>query len=331
MHRLAVTAVVERFAVAGSFVIARGATQHVDVVVATVGDGAHVGRGEATPVYYEGETAEGCIAAILDRAASAAPLTRASLLETMKPGAARNALDCALWDLEAQRAGRSVAALAGLPEQQAIETAYTISVGAPEAMEAAARAAASRPLLKVKLDGRDDRAKIAAVRRGAPAARLIADANESWGGLDIAAEAAALAALGVEMIEQPVRAGAEERLAGVASPVPLVADESCQSSADLDRCIGRFQGINIKLDKAGGLTEALRLADAAAAAGLDVMIGCMLCTSLAVAPAALLASRARWVDLDGPLLLAADRAGGFVFEGGRLASPPVPIWGGQRQ
>ncbi|MET0249049.1 MAG: dipeptide epimerase, partial [Sphingobium sp.] len=252
-----ISATVERWPVAGAFVISRGAKTWVDVVVCTVGDGVHVGRGEGTAIYYEGETAEGCAAALR---AYVGPLDRIALLDAMPRGAARNALDCALWDLEAKQAGVPVWQLAGLAEPAPLQTAFTISLGDPAQMQADARDAAGRgfTLLKCKLTGEGDRERIAAVRAGAPDARLIVDANESWHDLDIVAEAAALAELGVEMVEQPVRHGEEARLAGVRAPLPLCADESCHTRADLDR-LGGFDAVNIKLDKAGGLTEALAL------------------------------------------------------------------------
>jgi L-alanine-DL-glutamate epimerase-like enolase superfamily enzyme len=322
MTRL-LSATVERWPVAGAFVIARGAKTWVDVVVCEVGDGDHVGRGEGTAIYYEGETAEGCAAALN---AYAGPLDRLGLLESMPRGAARNALDCALWDLEAKREGVPVWRLAGLAEPAALPTAFTISLGDPAAMEADARAAAGRGfgLLKCKLTGEGDRARIAAVRAGAPDARLIVDANESWHDMDIAAEAEALAALGVEMVEQPIRHGREERLTGVASPLPLCADESCHTRADLDR-LEAFDAVNIKLDKAGGLTEALALRAEAKGRGFRVMVGCMLGTSLGIAPAALVAQGADWIDLDGALLLAEDRDGALGMQDGMLL--PGGVWG----
>ena len=237
------------------------------------------------------------------------------------PGAARNALDCALWDLEAKAAAVPLWKLAGLKMPPvALQTAFTISLGEPAVMEADAAQAAARGfgLLKLKLTGDGDRARVAAVRKGAPDARLIVDANESWGGLDIAAEAAALAALGVEMIEQPVPVGQDALLDGVKSPVPFVADESCQSVADIEMRAQYYDGINIKLDKAGGLTEALAMRREAEARGLKVMVGCMLSTSLGIAPAFLAAQGADWVDLDGPILLAEDRESGFRFESGMI-------------
>lgn len=318
-----ISATVERWPVAGAFIISRGAKTSVDVVVCTVGDGTHVGRGEGTAIYYEGETAEGCAAAIR---AYAGPLKREALLETMPRGAARNALDCALWDLEAKRAGVPVWQLAGVEKPGPLSTAFTISLGDPEKMESDAREAAARGfgLLKCKLTGDGDRARIAAVRAGAPAVRLIVDANESWHDLDIADEARALAELGVEMVEQPVFHGREERLAGVRSPLPLCADESCHIRADLDR-LGDFDAVNIKLDKAGGLTEALALSREARARGFRVMVGCMLGTSLGIAPAALVAQGADWIDLDGALLLAKDREGGLELREGQLW--PGSLWG----
>ncbi len=318
-----ISATVERWPVAGAFVISRGAKTHVDVVVCIVGDGVHEGRGEGTAIYYEGESAEGCVAAI---AAYAGPLERQALLAHMPRGAARNALDCALWDLEAKRAGVPVWRLAGLEPPAPLPTAFPISLGEPAAMEADARAAAARGfgLLKCKLTGAGDRDRVAAVRAGAPNARLIVDANESWHDMDISAEAAALAALGVEMVEQPVRHGAEARLDGVRAPLPLCADESCHTSADLDR-LGGFDAVNIKLDKAGGLTEALALRAQARRRGFRVMVGCMLGTSLGVAPAALVAQGADWIDLDGALLLAEDRPGGLAVADGMLA--PGTLWG----
>ncbi len=303
--------------------IARGAKTHVDVVLCEARDGDLTGCGEGTAIYYEGETAQGCAAAIN---AYAGPLEREALLETMPRGAARNALDCALWDLEAKRSGTPVWQLAGLQEPAPLPTAFTISLGDPPQMEADARTAATRgfTLLKCKLTGAGDRDRIAAVRAGAPSARLIVDANESWHDMDIAAQARALAELGVEMVEQPIRHGAEQALAGVASPLPLCADESCHSRADLDR-LGDFDAVNIKLDKAGGLTEALALAHEARTRGFRIMVGCMLGTSLGIAPAALVAQGADWIDLDGALLLAKDRDGGLAMRDGLLL--PGTLWG----
>lgn len=316
---LSVSATTERWPVNGSFIISRGAKTHVDVVVCTVSNGAHSGTGEATPIYYEGETAESCTAAIEAFASTHAHFGRHDLLEKMPRGAARNALDCALWDLECRQSGKSLWHQAALPQPRALTSAFTISLSDPAKMEADARAASdTHSLLKLKLSGSDDHQRVAAVHRGAPDARLIVDANESWNDLDIAAEAAILAQWGVELIEQPVSAGRDDLLAHVRSPIPLCADESCHTSADIPALAPYYQAVNIKLDKAGGLTESIRIADAAEQAGLKLMVGCMLSTSLAIRPAFALAQRAQWVDLDGPLLLAQDRTDAMQFADGQV-------------
>ncbi|WP_231639432.1 N-acetyl-D-Glu racemase DgcA [Sphingomonas profundi] len=322
------TVAIERWPVAGAFTIARGAKTFVDVVVVTLTDGAHVGRGEATAIYYHGETAESVAEQARSVAQSiAAGGDRSALAGLLPRGAARNAVDAALWSLSAHIEGVPVWRSAGLPEPCPLTTAFTLSVAEPAAMEAAARAASSRyPLLKLKLAGEGGAERVAAVRRGAPDARLIVDANEAWTNRDLPAEIAALVPFGVELIEQPVRAGEDHLLDGLNSPIMLCADESCQDRGDLARCIGRYGAINIKLDKSGGLSEALVLAEEAAASGLETMVGCMLSTSLGVAPAFLLAQSARWVDLDGPLLLARDREPGFIFEGATMR-PSADSWG----
>ncbi len=311
----------ETLKVAGHFTISRGDKTEVEVIVCEVSDGTHTGRAEATPIYYEGEDAELCIDAINMRSKSRVPLTRESLLDTMMEGAARNALDCALWDLEAKQAGVPLWQLAKLPEPKPLVTAITISLApAADMAQAATKAVADGfQLLKLKLDGDNDVERVAAVRAAAPNARLIVDLNEAWDERDIEAEAAALVPFGVELIEQPVAAGNEEDLIGVTSPIPLCADESCLTHEDLDRCEGRFQAINVKLDKAGGLTEAMRLADKARMRGFDIMVGCMLGSSLGITPAFALAQKARWVDLDAPLLLAKDRAEGFTAVDGLIS------------
>jgi L-Ala-D/L-Glu epimerase len=317
---------VERWPVAGAFVISRGAKTHVDVVVCTISDGTYVGRGEGTPIYYHGETAEGCAEIIRTIAGHSEAYDREALRRVMAPGAARNALDCALWDLEAQRAGQPVWVLAGLPEPKPLPTAFTISLDAPEVMAEAARAAAARgfTLLKCKLTGEGDRERVAAVAAGAPDTRLIVDANESWAGLDLVAEATALQALGVTLIEQPLPAVNDRALAQTRASVPFCADESCQSLADMADLRG-YQAINIKLDKAGGLTEALAIARAAREQNLRIMVGCMLATSLGIAPAFLLGQLADWVDLDGALLLARDREGGLEADSGMMKAGN--LWG----
>ena len=319
--------VVERFAVRDAFTISRGAKTFVDVVVCTLSDGVHHGRGEGTPIYYHGETAQDCAQAIQAIAAQPGAFDRERLRQLMPPGAARNALDCALWDLEARQQGKPVWQLAGLAAPAPVRTAYTISLDTPDVMAQAAARARARgfTLLKCKLTGEGDLARIAAVREGAPDAQLIVDANESWAGLDLMAQASALAAHGVSLIEQPLPAGADAPLAALTSlPIPLCADESCQSLADLDR-LGGYQAINIKLDKAGGLTEALAMAREAKARGMKIMVGCMLASSLGIAPAFLLAQFADWVDLDGALLLAHDRDGALPVSDGSLE--PGTLWG----
>lgn len=327
--RRTLTARIETWPVAGSFVIARGAKTEVDVVLVEIAEGGHIGRGEATPIYYHGESAVSVLAQAEAVAKAVADgIERLDLLTAMPRGAARNAIDCALWDLEAKRERRAAWALAGLPRPQPLQSAFTISLAEPGKMEADALAAAPvYPLLKLKLAGEGDIERVAAVRRGAPFARLIVDANESWTGRDVVAEAAALVPYGVELIEQPVKAGQDQLLDGIASPIPLCADESCQDRADLARCAGRYAAINIKLDKAGGLTEALALAREAGGMGLELMVGCMLSTSLGIAPAMLVAQGARWVDIDGPLLLAADRDDRVMFDRGVAAPPSARLWG----
>ena len=317
---LAISVAVERWSVAGSFIISPGAKKHVDVLLCEVSDGTHRGKAEATPIYYEGESAEKCAEEIMRFAASHPDLDQAMVLQNMPRGAARNALDCALWDLDCRKNSESLWQRAGLPEPAPLMSAFTISLGRPEIMEADARQAAANghELLKLKLSGHGDNERVAAVHRGAPDARLIVDANESWNDLDIAAEAGRLSQYAVELIEQPVSAGRDHLLSGVWSPIPLCADESCHTSADVERIAHLYDAVNIKLDKAGGLTEAMAMAHAAQATDLKIMVGCMLSTSLGIRPAFALAQLAQWVDLDGPLLLAKDRADGFRFESGKI-------------
>lgn len=319
---LRLTASIERWPVAGSFVIARGAKTHVDVIVVEARDGAFAGRGEGTPIYYRDETARTCIAQI-----SALPpnLDRQSLQHLLPPGAARNAVDCALWDLEARTAGVPVWQLAGMDAPRPLVTAMTVSVSSPDKVETDARTLSElTSLIKLKLSGDGDVERISAVRRGAPQARLIVDANEAWAGHDVAARAASFLPYGIELIEQPLKSGEDQILDSIASPIPLCADESIHDRADLERCRGRYQAINIKLDKAGGLTEALALKTQAQAMGFKVMVGCMLGTSLGIAPAFLVAQGVDWVDLDGALLLGRDRGERFEMEGGVLSPPPLP-------
>jgi L-alanine-DL-glutamate epimerase-like enolase superfamily enzyme len=322
------TVAVERFPIAGSFTISRGSRTEAVVVVATVEDGSFRGRGECVPYARYGETVEN-VAAFLDEQAAwiSDGGGRFDLAGRMKPGAARNALDCALWDLEAKRTGWPAYELAGVAAPGPVTTAYTLSLGEPEAMEEAARGAAHRPLLKVKLGGEGDPERIAAVRRGAPDSRLIVDANEAWRPETIRDNLAACAAAGVGLIEQPLPAGEDGLLAEIDRTIPICADESLHDRAGLDALAKRYDAINIKLDKAGGLTEALKLAHEARARGFEIMVGCMVGSSLAMAPALLLAHHAAYVDLDGPLLLAQDRAPALRYEGSTVYPPQPELWG----
>jgi L-Ala-D/L-Glu epimerase len=318
---------IERFPVRGAFTISRGAKTHVDVVVAEITDGDLRGRGEGTAIYYRGETAENVAAAVAAQSdAVAAGVTRADLLTLMPPGAARNALDAALWDIDAKASGVPVWEALRLPRPKSLLTAYTISLGEPGVMEAAARAAGAYELLKLKLSGEGDLDRVAAVRRGAPHARLIVDANEAWGGQDIERLSHALMAQRVELIEQPVPHGEDALLDHVRSAVPLCADESVHDRASLDGIVGRYSFINIKLDKAGGLTEAHALAHAAKTRGIALMTGCMLSTSLGVAPAFYIGMQSQFADLDGPLLIE-DRPHGITFSGSDMAPPERALWG----
>jgi L-Ala-D/L-Glu epimerase len=319
---------IERWPLERAFTISRGAKTEAVVVVAELDDGDR-GRGEAVPYARYGETPEGVVAAIEAlRPALWDGLDRTALQAMLPPGAARNALDCALWDLEAKRTGRRAYQLAALLPPKPLVTAYTISLADPEAMARAATAASNRPLLKVKLGGAgNDVERIAAVRRAAPKAELIVDANEGWTEDNLESNLAACAGAGVTLVEQPLPQGRDGRLAQIARRIAVCADESIHDRASLDALAGKYDAINIKLDKAGGLTEALALAAEAERRGFAVMVGCMVATSLALAPATLVAQRARIVDLDGPLLLAKDRPHGLRFEGS-VAHPPEPVlWG----
>ena len=319
---------IERWPLAGVFAISRGSKTEAVVVVAELSDGTHRGRGESVPYARYGETPDGIVAAIeAVRPVLRRGLDRGALQRAMPAGAARNALDCAYWDVNAKQAGRRVHELAGLGAPGPLTTAYTISLGSAAAMAAAAERAAWRPLLKVKLGGDDDATRIAAVRRAAPRAQLIVDANEGWNPDNFEANLAACADAGVTLIEQPLPKGRDEALARIKRPIPVCADESVHDSASLDALTGKYDAVNVKLDKAGGLTEALALAAEAERRGFAVMVGCMVATSLAMAPAMLVAQRARWVDLDGPLLLASDRADGLRYEGSLVYPPDPVLWG----
>lgn len=319
---------IETFPLRQRFTISRGSKTETVVVAVELRDGKYKGRGECGPNIRYDETPDSVAAAIAAMAADiAGGLDRESLQAAMPPGAARNAIDCAFWDLEAKRTGRPVWSLAGLAEPEPVETAYTLSVDTPAAMAAAARANASRPLLKLKLTGAGDLDRVRAVRAGALGARLIVDANEAWTPEDFGALAAQLAGLGVEMIEQPFPAGDDAALAELDHPVPICADESCRDRAGVAALADRYDMVNIKLDKTGGLTEALATAAAARAVGLDLMVGCMVGTSLAMAPAHLVAQSAKIVDLDGPLLLAEDREPPLEVRGSRIFPPTAALWG----
>ena len=321
-----VAARVEHWPLARPFTIARGSKRTADVVVAVVSDDRHEGRGECVPYARYGHTVAGVAAEIGD---FRGPYDRQALLADMPPGPARNAIDCALWDFEAKATGRPVWQLANARRPRRVTTAFTISLDSVKAMGAQASRGRGHALLKIKLGSDDagaDVARLAAVRRGAPGARLIVDANEGWTMDALAHFVPHAVAAGVELIEQPLPAHADRELAGFASPVPVAADESLVEGADLDALAARYQAVNIKLDKTGGLTRALALTRQVRALGLDVMIGCMVSTSLAMAPALLLADCARFVDLDGPLLLARDRQPGLAYNGDSVEFS-TDVWG----
>jgi L-alanine-DL-glutamate epimerase-like enolase superfamily enzyme len=314
--------------IAGGFTIARGSRTHAHVVTVTLREGPHTGRGECVPYARYGESVEGVMADIekmgpeIERG-----LTREALQQAMPAGAARNALDCAFWDLEAKRSGVPAFRAAGVDTPHDMLTAFTISLGTPDKMAADTAKAKDRPLLKVKLGGDGDPARIAAVRQAAPDARLIVDANEAWSADTFAENMAACVAAGVELIEQPLPSDSDGILATLERPIPVCADESLHTSADLERLAPLYDAVNIKLDKTGGVTEALVLLEKARAMDFKVMVGCMLGTSLAMAPATLPAQQADYVDLDAPLLLERDREPGLVFSGSMISPPVADLWG----
>jgi L-alanine-DL-glutamate epimerase-like enolase superfamily enzyme len=319
---------VERWPIRGEFTISRGAKREAVVVVATIRDGAIRGRGECAPYARYGESLEGVVQAIEACArALAQGLDRAELQTLLPPGAARNALDCALWDLQAKSSRRSAAAIGGLAPLHSVETAFTISLAPPDEMAARAREAGRYPLLKLKLGGGGDEERLAAIRKAVPQARLIADANEAWHASDLERLLAAAARAGVELVEQPLPAGDDAILQHIVRAVPVCADESVHDRASLHTIAACYDAVNIKLDKTGGLTEALATAAEARRLGLKVMAGCMVATSLAIAPALLLAQDADWVDLDGPLLLDRDRVPGLDYISGTVLPPPTALWG----
>jgi L-alanine-DL-glutamate epimerase-like enolase superfamily enzyme len=326
MTEVTLTAAREIFPIAGTFTISRGSKREAVVVVAEVADGIHVGRGEAVPYARYGETVEATLATIAALGATI-PLDRGWLAGTLPPGAARNAVDCALVDLEARRRGVSAANVLGLPEAVPVTTCVTLSLAEPEAMAAEARRRADFPLLKLKLGGARDDVRMAAVRAARPDARLVADANEGWTPDLLQPLLDAAASARVELIEQPLPAGADAALEACRRVVPVCADESFHTAADLDRLARRYDAVNIKLDKTGGVTGAIATVAAARQRGMRIMLGCMVATSLAMAPALLLASSADWVDLDGPLLLARDRPSGLVYGPGTVSPGPPGLWG----
>lgn len=314
----------DRFPLREVFTISRGSKTEAQVLTVTVARDGATGRGECVPYARYGENLETVSARI---AGLPEGITRAALQTALPPGAARNAVDCALWDLEAKRSGRPVWQMAGLATPQPLVTAYTLSLDEPDRMRAAAARAQDRPILKIKLGTPDDMARLEAVRAGAPGPAIIVDANEGWT-TDVYADLAPhLVRLGVVLVEQPLPAGQDGMLAEIARPVPVCADESCHDRASLAGLRGKYDAVNIKLDKAGGLTEALALRDAARDAGFGVMVGCMVGSSLAMAPAMLVAQGADFVDLDGPLLLARDRATPIRYDGSTMYPPEPSLWG----
>jgi L-alanine-DL-glutamate epimerase-like enolase superfamily enzyme len=314
----------ETFRLAHAFTISRGSKTEARVVTATVARGGHLGRGEGVPYPRYGESVEDALAAI---AALPPDLTRVDLQTAMPPGAARNAVDCALWDLEAKVSGIPVWRLAGLAPPMPVEIAFTLSLDTPENMRLAAARNAHRAVLKVKLGTPDDMLRLEAVRQGAPAVRLIVDANEGWTPEVYTDLAPHLLRLGVEMVEQPLPQGDDDMLAEIARPLPVCADESAHGAASLARLLGKYDVVNLKLDKTGGLTEALRTKDEARRLGFKVMVGCMISSSLSMAPAILVAQGADWSDLDGPADMAQDRANPVVYDDRHIHPASPLLWG----
>ena len=309
------------------FRISRGSRTEAQVVVVSVTDGQYTGRGEGVPIKRYNQTAASVLAEI-ESVKNSANLNRQQLQRLLPPGVARNAVDCALWDLEAKISGKRAWELANIAMAPEVETTFTISLDTPEAMATAAKAVTTLPTLKLKLKGdHADVTRVEAVRQATPKARLLVDANESWTADHYRRVVPSLAELGIELIEQPFPANVDRILETLDRPIPVCADESCHTLADLIKLKNSYDVVNIKLDKTGGLTEALRLADGAHQAGFKILIGCMVCTSLGVAPARLLASTADWVDLDGPLLLGRDRDHSIQYHNGKMGLPARELWG----
>jgi len=325
---IALSILSESWPIRGSFKISRGAKTSADVIVVELKEGDHIGRGECVPYARYGESQESVsnlIMSLQDDLNNG--LDRLGLQDALPGGAARNALDCAFWDLEAKQAGKRVWNCLDLQDFKKLTTAYTLSLDSPEVMGKKAKDSAHLPLLKLKLAGPGDLDRVAAVRQGAPSSRIIVDANEGWTAEIYKDLAPKLVSLGVEMIEQPLPAGNDAILSEIERPVPVCADESCHGVKSLSDIVGKYDMVNIKLDKTGGLTEALALRSAAEEAGLGIMVGCMLATSLAMAPAMMVAQGVKVVDLDGPLLLDKDRDHGLKIENGLMSPPQDILWG----
>ena len=322
------TVSVEHFPILGKFVISRGAKTEAIVVVATIEHESFRGRGEGVPYARYGESVDSVLTQIDSvRTAIEESADRRLLQSLLPPGAARNALDCALWDLEAKRSGIAAHVLAGVPPPRPVVTAFTISAASPEEMAMAAARARGRPVLKIKLAGEGDLARLAAVRAAAPEAALIVDANEAWSQATLERNLEACAKAGVALVEQPLPAGEDAALGKIQHLVPICADESVHDRAGLEALRPLYDALNVKLDKTGGLTEALAVVSLAQSLGFEIMIGCMVASSLAMAPALLLAGSARFIDLDGPLLLERDRPEGLRYENS-IVNPAAPaLWG----
>ena len=318
----------ESWPITGAFTISRGSKTTAEVVVVTLEEDGHTGRGECVPYPRYDETVEGVVASLeAARVKIEAGFSRTDLANLLHPRAARNALDCALWDLEAKRAQKPVWQLALLQQPRPMVTAFTLSLDTPEAMTKAVTEANHRPLLKLKLGREGDAERLRLIRAAAPTSRLIIDANEAWTPESLPHLLKVCAEVGIELVEQPLPAGDDDALRHIAHDVPICADESAHDRQNLQDLVGKYDAINIKLDKTGGLTEALALAHAAKEMNFKIMVGCMLATSLAMAPAMLVAQMAHIIDLDGPLLLARDRNPGITFDGSLMYPSPPELWG----
>lgn len=318
----------DSFRLAQVFTISRGSRTQADVITVKLENNGFAGFGECVPYARYGETMESVNLQIESvRGAIAEGMTRAELQSALPVGTARNALDCAMWDIEAKQGNTTVWQLAGLPEPKSVTTCFTLSLESPEKMLAAASKSASMPILKIKLGGDGDLDRLRAVREGAPNSQLVVDANEGWSVDDYHKLAPVMVELGVALVEQPLPADNDDALKGIERTLPVCADESCHDRASLEKLHGKYDFINIKLDKTGGLTEALALKAAAEDAGFKIMVGCMVSTSLAMAPGLLVAQGAALVDLDGPLLLAEDRTPAIAFEGAIMSPAPSALWG----